>query len=195
MYRIVRFLTHSITKIFFPFKRVNRKNALQAPCVIVSNHLSNCDAFIVGAFYNHKIYALTKKEIFKGKGVSWFLETLGGIPIDRDNPDLATVMRCLRLLKKGDKLLIFPEGTRNKTGEKLLPFKSGAAMFAIKAKVPIQPYYIDRPSKFLRLNHVIAGESFTLEQFYNVPLTPEVLAEADEIIRESILKTSELKIK
>lgn len=195
MYKLVRVITHTFTKVFFPFRRINHKQAVQNPCVIVSNHLSNCDAFIVGSIYNHKIYALTKKELFKGKGVSWFLRTLGGIPIDRDTPDASTILRCVRLLKGGDKLLIFPEGTRNKTGEKLLPLKSGAALFAIKAKVPIQPVFIDRPSKFLRLNHVIVGEAFSLEQYYNLPLTPEVLAEADALIKDSLLKTSEISVR
>lgn len=195
MYKIVRWATYATVKLMFPFRIVNKKQALQTPCVIVANHLSNCDAFIVGAAFKKKVYALTKKESFTSKAKSWFLRTLGGIPIDRDNPDPGTIINCVRLLKGGDSIIIFPEGTRNTTDQKLLPFKSGAALFAVKAKVPIQPIFIDGKSRFLKRNHVIVGEAFTLEEYYGKRLNEDMLKQIDEQIKNSLLKTAELPVK
>lgn len=193
-YYIVRAIVTAFIRLFFPYKTVGKENILDEPCVIVSNHLTNADAFIIGMHYKGKIYVLTKKESFSSKPVSWFLRTLGGFPIDRDNPDPSTILRCLKMLKEGKKLLVFPEGTRNRTEEPLLPLKSGAALFAIKSKVKVQTIYIYGRSRFLRRNYIKIGKPFELDNFYNTKLNSTLLSEADEVIRKKLLETREIPI-
>ena len=191
-YYIMRGLVTGFMKLFFPFKVIGKDRALKTPCVIVANHLSNADAFIVGMQYKGKTYVLTKKESFSSKPVYWFLRTLGAIPIDRENPDLSTILNCVKMLKNGNRILIFPEGTRNKTSEPLLPLKSGAALFAIKSKTPVQTVFIDGKSRFLRRNYIKIGEPFELSDFYGAKINAEALKKADELIKEKLLETKEI---
>lgn len=195
IYYIVRVITITFIKIFFPYRFINKENVPNKPCVIVANHLSNADAFIIGKLFKGKMYVLAKKESFKHKPIAWFLKTLGAIPIDRDKPDPSAMLSCFRLLKEGYPVLIFPEGTRNKTGADLLPFKSGASLFAIKAKVEVLPVFIDRKSRFLRINHIKVGKPFDFSQFYGQKLNDEILIEADRIIKERLLQTKDIPLK
>lgn len=195
LYYVIRGIATAFIRVFFPYKSIGKENACKGPCVIVSNHLSNADSFIVGMQYKGKNYVLGKKESFSPKIVGWFLKTVGGIPIDRDSPDAATIINCVRLLKKGNRLLIFPEGTRNKTDEILLPLKSGAALLAIKSKVPVQTVFIEGKSRLFRRNYVKVGETFELSEFYGLKLNSETLKQADDIIREKLLETSRIPTK
>lgn len=195
VYYIMRGIVTGFMKVFFPFKVIGKKIACKTPCVIVANHLSNADAFIIGMQYKGKTYVLTKKESFSSKPVSWFLRTLGGVPVDRDNPEPSTIINCIKLLKGGNRLLIFPEGTRNKTNEVLLPLKGGAALFAIKSKTPVQTVFIDGKSRFLRRNYIKIGEPFELSDFYGSKVNAEVLDKADEMIRQKLLETKDIPTK
>lgn len=192
LYNVIRIIATPIIRLLFPFKTIGKKNACKGACVIVSNHLSNADSFIVGIQYKGKIFVLGKKESFSPKIVGRFLKTVGGIPIDRDNPSPSTLLNCIRLLKGGDRLLIFPEGTRNKTNERLLPLKGGAALLAIKSKVPVQTVFIEGKSRLFRRNYIKIGEPFDLREFYDEKLNAETLEKADKIIRDKLLETGEI---
>ena len=89
-------------------------------------------------------------------------------------------MKCL---KNGEKVVLFPEGTRNKVSEEeFLPFHAGAAMMAIKTKTPIIPFVIcSRPKLFKRV-HVVFGEPFELTEYYDRKLAREDYEEAEQKI-------------
>lgn len=195
LYNFLRVISTAIVRLLFPHKSVGKDKAYNGACVIVSNHLSNVDSFLVGMQYKGKTYVLGKKEGFSPKIIGWYLKSVGGIPIDRDNPDPATIINCIRLLKNGDRLLVFPEGTRNRSDETLLPLKSGAALLAIKSKVPVQTIFIQGKSRLFRRNYVKIGEAFELSEFYGTKLNAETLQKADEIIKEKLLETSRIPTK
>jgi 1-acyl-sn-glycerol-3-phosphate acyltransferase len=96
-------------------------------------------------------------------------------------------MNLLKCLKNGEKVAIYPEGTRNKTKEEMLPFYDGAAMLAIKTKTPIVPVLIYKKTMPFRMNHIIVGEPFEMSEYYGQRLTKEVLAEANEKLRQKLL--------
>ena len=143
MYRFLYYLTFLFWRIFYPCKIVNKKRwEWKVPMVVVSNHLSNLDPIYINAYISEPKKFLAKKELFKNKFVGKILKIAGGIPIDRGQIDLSAIKASLSALKNGQKLVIFPEGTRNKEGEDLQELKNGAAMLAIKAKVPVLPLHI-----------------------------------------------------
>ena len=126
---------------------------------------------------------------FSRKFLAYLCNKVEAIPVSRDGQDAKAVMIALRYLKKGEKISMFPEGTRNRTKEELLPLKGGAALFAIKAKAPIYPVMCVRKTRLFRRTKVIVGDAVDLSAFYDRKMAAEDYAEAEEIIREAMLST------
>lgn len=154
--------------------------------VVVCNHYSKVDAnpILAKLFKCKNTNVVFKSELTKVKVVANFLDALGGIPIRRGESDLVAIKEILKRLEKDEKVLVFPEGTRNYAATKeMLPFREGAAMFALKTHSPIVPLmYYDYPRPFQK-NYLIVGEPFTLEQFENLP-AKEGRLKATNFIRE-----------
>ena len=188
MYRFLYYLTFLFWRIVYPCKIVNKKRwEWKTPMVVVSNHLSNLDPIYINAYISEPKKFLAKKELFKNKFVGKILKVAGGLPIDRGQIDLSAIKASLAALKNGQKLVIFPEGTRNKEGEDLQELKNGAAMLAIKAKVPVLPLHIEKRGKVFRRNKVFIGQPFSLEEFHGQRLDAETLAKAGKIIEQKLL--------
>lgn len=176
-----------VYRLIFPFKCYGEKNTKDGPCVYVCNHYRIWDPVYIARTTSEGIHILAKREVME----NWFMKPICKkircISVNRDGNDVRAMMNALKCLKNGEKVSLFPEGTRNKTQEELLPFKPGAAAMAIKAKVPIVPAAIYQKPKPFRMAHILYGKPFELSKFYDKKLTEEELAEADEIIKEKIL--------
>lgn len=152
--------------------------------IIVANHLSVLDVLPAAIATDRPVHFLAKKELFE-KGIGkWFANKCECIPVSRDGTDVRAVMQAMKYLKEGSFVCIFPEGTRNKTGEMFLPFKSGAAALSIKTKTPIIPVVQVKKIKAFRKMHVYYGEPFELTEFYGKKLTQEDVEKADEVLFE-----------
>ena len=88
----------------------------------------------------------------------------------------------MKYLKNGESIAIFPEGTRNKSDEIFLPFKSGATALSIKTKTPIIPFVQIKKLQFLRRSHVLYGEPLEFAEYYDRKITEKEIAECDEIL-------------
>jgi 1-acyl-sn-glycerol-3-phosphate acyltransferase len=107
------------------------------PYVFAPNHASHFDiAALLGYLPGANRFA-AKKELFEQPVFGAVLRTLGMIPVDRDNPAEA-IERLSQLEREPFSVIIFPEGTRSRTGE-LLPFKKGAFVTAIQLGLPVVP--------------------------------------------------------
>ena len=183
MFHFIQCLLALPIRFFYPTKFIGKDNIPKGPCIIASNHTSNLDSVILAVHTWEKKYYVAKKELFKNKLVGSFLKTMGAIKIDRQSTDVAAIKNCLKVLKNGKKLVIFPEGTRHDNANmEMGEVKHGVAMFAIKAKAPIVPMFIAKKPKFWRKNKVVIGEPFTLEEFYGNKLDNETLSQASNII-------------
>ena len=178
--------------IFYPTKIVGRKNLVKGKAILTANHTSAMDCVLLLANTHSKKYLLAKKELFKNKFAGAILKSYGGIPIDRGNLDVHAIKTSLKVLSKNKKLIIFPEGTRNKSGniKQMGEVKQGAAMLAIKSKTPIIPVWISRKPKMFRLTKIVIGKPFDLSEFYGEKLTDEVLSKATEKIEKKIKELS-----
>jgi 1-acyl-sn-glycerol-3-phosphate acyltransferase len=107
--------------------------------VVVSNHESNADPFII-SLLPWEMKWLGKASLFKIPVVGWSMWLAGDIPVRRGEKDSAqeAMNTCARWLDKGMPVMIFPEGTRSKT-EDLLPFKDGAFRLAIETGADVLP--------------------------------------------------------
>lgn len=187
MYWFAYIITWIFVRILCPCKVIGKENVRKkSPAIIISNHLSNFDPFYIGEYLPEKKYFLAKKELFTNKFKSWLFRSIGMISIDRKSNDLTAIKNSLKVLKNGKKLIMFPEGTRNKLDEELKQIKNGAAMIAIKARVPIIPVHIEKRGKLFRKNKMTIGKPFELNEFYDQKLTAEILSKAGEIIVEKL---------
>ncbi len=173
--------------VLYPVKIIGRENIPEGGAILVCNHYRAIDPGFVARAYIDDAFYLAKKELFSNKLMIKILKSYGAIPIDRDNPDIKTMFSILKILKEGHKLVIFPEGTRNKSGtDELQPLKPGSAMFAVKAKCPIVPMMLLKKSKFLRKTYLIVGEPFELSEYYGKQLTDDDVKKLDLIVSEKM---------
>lgn len=183
MFHFVQILLTVPIRLSYPTKFIGKENIPKGPCIIASNHTSNLDAVLLAVHTWEKKFYLAKKELFKNKLFGSFLKTVGAIEIDRQSTDVGAIKNCMRVLKNGKKLVIFPEGTRNHNDDMQLgQVKHGVSMFAIKAKVPIVPMFIAKQPRFWRKNKVVIGQPFLLEEFYGKKLDNETLTQASDIV-------------
>lgn len=173
-----------------------KKNMPKGKAILCCNHRSNWDIALFHLFYTVKIKILAKKELFKNKLFGAMLKSYGGISIDRDANDLHAIKVCMKILKDGEKLFIFPEGTRLKNEDEIMgEIKSGLALIAIKTKTPIVPIWVMRKPKIFRKSVYLIGQPFELSDFYDIKLDEEALKQANQIVREKMLELRESKLK
>ena len=147
-------------------KIINKKNMpkKKEKCLVASNHFSMWDPMIFHIKFGRRFRALAKKELFSNWFMSGIMKTLGGIPVDREKMSPTTYKAVMNAFEKDKQVLIFPEGTRNKTAEEgLQEAKNGVIIFASKADVPIVPVVIYRKPKLFRKNYMLVGEPFKVE--------------------------------
>lgn len=191
-YRFVKLLLRPIMKLLYPIKIVGKQNSdkVEGRAIYTCNHYSKVDAiFPILSLFKRDAHILGKYELFKMPIAGWFLHKMGAIPVRRGEADIAAVKCVLGVLKGDKKLLIFPEGTRNKEGtQEMAEFKTGTARFAIKTKSPIVPMLYYSSPKLFKRTFLYIGEPFTLGEFYSAR-TPEQMHAATEVIRRKMDET------
>lgn len=117
----------------------------QGPAILVSNHISAGDTFMLPAMIRRRLTFPAKAELFAGGGVKesvvkWFLRSIGMVPMDRSGgrASAAGMDSVRQILADGDLLGIFPEGTRSPDG-RLYKGKTGVARLVLAAGVPVIP--------------------------------------------------------
>lgn len=106
------------------------------PVIFASNHVGVIDGPMLAIYASRPVHALTKMEMFKGP-MGFFLRRSGQIQLDRFNTDPGAVKSCLRALRDGRAVGIYPEGTRG-TGD-FARFHRGAAYLALVSGAPVVP--------------------------------------------------------
>jgi len=106
--------------------------------IIVSNHRSFLDPFVIGTMARRPMYYVAKREMFKGRLRSWVLSSLGAFPVDRGTGDMEMIETAKAVLERGEILLMFPEGTRTRPGSLGKP-RRGAGRLALETGAPVVP--------------------------------------------------------
>ena len=153
-------------------KVYGRENLPSPPFILAPNHISNYDPPVVGlALKKYEIYFLAKEELFlPNRFFAYLIEKVNAIKLRRGGIDIDAMRIAIKKLKKGYPLVIFPEGTRNKTNRLLLPGKAGVAFLMMKANVPIVPTLITGTREgFIS---AILGKS-ELSVTFGEPINPE----------------------
>ncbi len=179
--------------LLYPLKVHGKENIPEGGAVFACNHFRAIDPGYIVRVYDKKVKFLAKKELFKNKLFNKILKAYGAIPIDRDNPDLKSILEAIKVIKNGDKLCIFVEGTRNKSGTTdLQETKGGAIVFAVKAKCPIVPIMFLKKGGFLKRTHLIIGKPFTFEEFYGKKLDDEAMEQMNQVVRAKLIEQQQI---
>jgi len=119
---------------------VGRERIPAGACLFVANHTSSADAPAVVGAIPRRVAILLKESLFKWPIAGQAFTLAGFIPVKRSETEsaIASVEKATQSMRAGQSFLIYPEGTRSPDG-RLQTFKKGAAVMAIKAKVPIVP--------------------------------------------------------
>ncbi len=160
VYSLARIVACIGNHTLFPVRYHGRENYdLKAPYITMSNHNSALDPLIMAyPCKKYEVRFVGKKELVKVKWIANLLNNgLHMITVDRHNSDLAAMRLCVKTLRDGYVLGIFPEGTRHHE-DLMSEVETGAAVLALRAKVPILPVFIQSKPRLFRVNHVYIGK-------------------------------------
>jgi len=110
----------------------------RGPFLLASNHVSYLDPPAIGVSFRRPIYYFARDTLFRGPSGP-ILRGVNAVPVNnRGGSDLAAMRRAIEVMKMGEGLLVFPEGTRSPDGN-FLPARRGIGLLACKGGVPVLP--------------------------------------------------------
>lgn len=167
-FRVSRFFLRPIVSAVWGF-RANGADAIPAsgPVIIASNHISNWDPILVSLGCRRVVHFMAKDELFRNPLAAAFFGAVNAIPIRRGVLDRRALRAVSELLRDGNILLMFPGGTRDRSGEVRDP-KSGVGFIACMNEAPVVPACITGASSLAR--SFINGTK--LEVSFGPPIAP-----------------------
>lgn len=142
LYRSARAALGIVAVFVFHLRCVGRENTyIPGGALILSTHQSHFDPVLVGVTFNERLNFLAKRSLFKSRLLGGVITLLNAIELDRDRSGLAGLKETLKRLKRGEKVLVFPEGTRSADGL-IGPLKPGFLSVARRSRVPLIPVAI-----------------------------------------------------
>lgn len=198
--RAYRRFIYLLTKLCFTVyvrktEIIGRENVpLEGPLIVASNHLSNADPPAVILAMPRYPVLMAKKEMIGWPILGPAFRIFGAFPVDRNSADLAALRTATQFVKDGRMLVMFPEGTRSRTGG-LNKAHPGTGLVALRTGAPIVPIAVtgteDIPFpwiflKPLSIKHVkvVIGEPFTLPAVERI--NTEAAVDATEAIMSKI---------
>lgn len=139
-----RSVFRAAAKSFFRLKVINYDKLIQeGPCIYVANHQSFIDPPLVGQLFEEPSHFLARKTLFDPAVMKVALPLLYTLPIDQEQPDPGSILKVLRLVKGGGRIVIFPEGARTTDGEMHDAMPGIGLIIGRLAGVPVQPIRIE----------------------------------------------------
>ena len=164
-YRVSRKICRLAIGLVYDFRATASENVpATGPVIVACNHVSYLDPVVLGIGFRRPVTYLAKKELFAIPVLGPIIVGLGVYPLDREAGGVAAVRAALRALKDGRCVGIFPEGTRNLTGE--VEGKGGAALLGALSGAPVVPAAISgtRHARPFHPIRVIYGEPIIVER-------------------------------
>ena len=159
LYRVMRALAKLYTRVFLDMDVVWEGNVPQGPRIFVANHPSTTDPFYLAMLVNSPSHVLVFSSAFELKFWGKLLLKLGHIPVYKDNGH-AAYDAAIQALKRGETVILFPEGRISPVEGGFYPSKSGAARMALETGAPVIPAGIAFPWGNVRSSQAdIAGTS------------------------------------
>ena len=196
-YATVAFTARCLFRSFYGVKLTGAKNVpLEGALLICSNHRSNLDPPLIGAFLSREVHYFAKAELFSNRFGGGFLRKLNAFPVKRGQFDKSAMSACMKILGHGEALVFFPEGTRAPADGFLEP-KFGAGWVLAKTKVTVLPVYLHGTGTAKQFGlprpqlEIVFGDPIPVERLLaNTPENKEGYQEISNRILDAIRTTS-----
>ena len=162
MINFVKLLIGIFLNVFYRIEFVNIENfPSKGGAVLCSNHNGSLDMFFIGYKLPRLVHYMSKEELFRNPILGALIRWVGAFPVKRGKVDIESIKTAIKILKEGNVMGIFPEGTRHKEGVRT-EVKPGVAMIAMKANVPVIPVALEGSYKPFSRVKVVFGKPFNL---------------------------------
>lgn len=188
-YTVIKNLAYFISRILFKVRFEGLENIPEdGRYIISSNHRSYFDPIFLAAKEKKHMKFMAKSELFDVRVLGWLIAKLGAFPVSRGSGDEEPINKAVESLQSGSPLLIFPEGTRSRTGVPKRA-RSGVALIAGKAEVGALPVSIDYGKKLrFRTRVTVRYHAIIPYEDLNIDLdSPRTLRTASKMIMDSIV--------
>lgn len=160
-YRIIYSIVAPVLRLLFPHRVIGLENLPEGGALLCANHVSGWDPIIIAISLpvDSNLTVMAKDSLFRIPVLGILLRKLGIFPVKRGGNDLTAMKTAMRVLREGNRLLVFPEGTRVvEQGE--VEAKGGVTVMSTRTGVPMIPVYCGERHKFLRKTTVAFGEPY-----------------------------------
>jgi 1-acyl-sn-glycerol-3-phosphate acyltransferase len=183
-YWIGAHLLHIIFRNFLHLKVYGKENIPKEGGVIVAaNHISYLDPPLLGVAMMpyRKLYYIAKRELFRIPILGLILRLVNAFPVKRGMPDRIALRKALNLLKRGEAVCIFPEGTRSRDGRLQEP-ELGISLLVLKSGAPVLPVAVINTDKALPRNAIMLHPA-KIRVYIGKPFYPSIEGEPKEARR------------
>jgi 1-acyl-sn-glycerol-3-phosphate acyltransferase len=183
-------LAVSIGRTYFRVRVKGRERVPgTGPFILAPVHRSNLDTPLVALATRRRLRFMGKESLWKRKASAWYFTAAGGFPVERATADRSALNACLEVLRRGEPLVLFPEGTRQ-SGPVVREMFDGAAWLACRAQCPIVPLGVGGSEramgKGMRLPHPVRMSLVVGE-----PLVPPPPTEGGRTSRRAVRELTE----
>ena len=192
LYSFVYHVFGPLIRLLYPTSVEGLEQLPESGVLLCANHSDNRDPILLALALpvNYRMHTMAKEELFRNPVLGWLIGKAGGFPVSRGNNDIKAVKTAMQVIKSGDNLLIFPEGTVIYDGIGYIDglpahAKAGIAMIGIRTGATMVPVFMDGKKKLFRKTRIIFGKPYEPVYTGRHGTAEEMQKIADDILREA----------